>query len=79
MLKLLTSFFKSNPKEIVLNCREDLQKHAGALSTLSIEEREILTDYLLQAEVDRRLNNVKESGYGVSVGRAIEIQKNRNN
>ncbi|MDO4640814.1 MAG: hypothetical protein Q4A84_03805 [Neisseria sp.] len=82
MRKLFALFTKTNPKEIVLHCKEDIQKHAGALSTLSMEDRENLADYLTQVEINQRLPSTEKNptyGYGVSVGRAIEIQKHRSN
>ncbi|KPN72395.1 hypothetical protein [Neisseria sp. 83E34] len=77
MRKLLTFFF-GDPKEVILQSKHDIQKHAGKLSRLSEEEREILTDYLSYTEMNERLPNSEKNPnyhYGISVGQAIEKQK----
>ncbi|WP_107689072.1 hypothetical protein [Neisseria wadsworthii] len=77
MRKLLTLFF-GDPKNVVLNSKEDIQKHADKLSMLTDEEKEILADYLAHAEMNQRLPGTAQNlnyQYGVSVGQAIDKQK----
>ena len=81
MLKKLIDLLKTewraafDPKIIVINDIEDLKNYAEALKYLSIEEREMLLEFVTQAEIGRQTERDTAARYGVTVGEAIEHQR----
>ena len=69
------AFERKNPKSIILTCLEDVKKNAGNLKKLNSEEREMLTEYILRTEIKKIHGSNSDANYGVTVGKAIEMQR----
>ena len=66
---------KENPKSIVLTSIADVKKNAGKLKKLNVEERQMLTEYLIRTELKKIRGAQDDADYGITVGTAIEIQR----
>ena len=77
LLALIRSEWKTafDPKSIVLNSMDDVKKNALALKQLSHEDRQMLAEYVLRAEVAKTVGRDASAVYGISVGSAIEAQQ----
>ena len=64
-----------NPKSIFLANFDDIKKNSGKLKKLNSEEREMLTEYVMETEIKKINGAHEDASYGVTVGKAIEMQR----
>lgn len=68
-------FDSRDPKSILLTGMEDVKKYAGHLKKLNIEDRKMLTEYILRTEINKSRGRYLEGDYNITVGDAIEKQR----
>ena len=76
VLNELSGVFDSrNPKNILLTGMDDVKKYANHLKKLDLEDRKMLTEYILRAEINKSRGQLSEGDYNITVGMAIEKQR----
>ena len=64
-----------DPKNILLTGMDDVKKYASHQKKLDIEDRKMLTEYILRAEINKSRGQLSEGIYNITVGTAIEKQR----
>lgn len=65
----------TNPNDIVLNSKEDIEKHSEDFEKLSDEDRQLLAAYIIRVELGNLGGQDNKATYGVTVKEAIENQR----
>ena len=54
---------------------DDVKKYAGHLKKLDVEDRKLLTEYILRTEINKSRGQFAADDYNITVGDAIEKQR----
>lgn len=77
--KVFHSFENSNPKNIIITGMDDIKRNAAKLKKLDLEDRKMLTEYILRTEINKVRGQQSANDYNITVGKAIEKQRRFSN
>ncbi|MDO4248886.1 MAG: hypothetical protein Q4C79_08030 [Neisseria sp.] len=75
LCELSLVFDSRDPKTILLTGMDDVKKYAGHLKKLDVEDRKLLTEYILRTEINKSRGQFTADDYNITVGDAIEKQR----